>query len=122
MGVPEQSRAVPERPGLSPTRGPGSPGPRLSRQPDRRLVGEHADLDVLRAQAVVSCADRDNLGSRAVMQRIGMRRAGEVDPYAVSVLLRADWTAALTRASASTPASTMTATMDQPMSGVHSRA
>ncbi|WP_328472731.1 GNAT family N-acetyltransferase [Actinoplanes sp. NBC_00393] len=79
-------------------------------------------FDVLRAQAVVSCAERDNVRSRAVMQRIGMRYAGEIDPYAVSVLLRAEWTAAPTRASASAQASTMTATMDQPMSGVHNRA
>ncbi|MCO8269562.1 GNAT family N-acetyltransferase [Actinoplanes sp. TRM 88003] len=48
----------------------------------------------LDAQAVASCTRRDNASSRAVMARLGMRPAGEIvsdgDPYAVSVLLRAE--------------------------------
>jgi RimJ/RimL family protein N-acetyltransferase len=63
-------------------------------------------FDVLRVQAVVSCTVRHNVRSRAVMERIGMRYAGEVRsrglvegvegeqddaPFAVCVLLRADW-------------------------------
>jgi RimJ/RimL family protein N-acetyltransferase len=63
-------------------------------------------FDVLGAQAVVSCTVRHNARSRAVMQRIGMRYAGEIRsrglaegldevqddaPYAVCVLLRGDW-------------------------------
>jgi RimJ/RimL family protein N-acetyltransferase len=63
-------------------------------------------FDILGVQAVVSCTVRHNLRSRAVMQRIGMRYAGEIRsrgiaeglakerddaPYAVSVLLRRDW-------------------------------
>lgn len=62
----------------------------------------------LGAQAVVSCTVRHNARSRAVMERIGMRYAGEIRsrglvegidgerddaPYAVCVLLRADWLA-----------------------------
>jgi RimJ/RimL family protein N-acetyltransferase len=62
-------------------------------------------FDVLGAQAVVSCTVRHNRRSRAVMERIGMREAGEVRsrgvvqglagerddaPHAVCVLLRAD--------------------------------
>jgi RimJ/RimL family protein N-acetyltransferase len=58
-------------------------------------------------QAVVSCTVRHNVRSRAVMERIGMRYAGEIRsrglveerdemqddaPYAVCVLLRRDWT------------------------------
>jgi RimJ/RimL family protein N-acetyltransferase len=65
-------------------------------------------FDVLGMQAVVSCTVRHNVRSRAVMQRIGMRYAGEISsvgmvdgvdgeqhdaPYAVCVLLRADWDA-----------------------------
>jgi [ribosomal protein S5]-alanine N-acetyltransferase len=61
---------------------------------------------VLGAQAVVSCTVRHNLRSRAVMERIGMRYAGEIRsrgqvegmaaeqddaPFAVCVLLRRDW-------------------------------
>jgi hypothetical protein len=61
---------------------------------------------VLRAQAVVSCTVRHNARSRAVMERIGMRYAGEIRsrgmvqgaeqeqddaPYAVCMLLRKDW-------------------------------
>jgi hypothetical protein len=57
-------------------------------------------------QAVVSCTVRHNARSRAVMQRIGMRYAGEIHsrgmvegvegeqydaPFAVCVLLRRDW-------------------------------
>jgi RimJ/RimL family protein N-acetyltransferase len=72
----------------------------------------HAGLtfafDVLGVQAVVSCTVRHNLRSRAVMERIGMRYAGEIRsrgmvegadteqadaPYAVYVLLRKDWDA-----------------------------
>jgi len=49
-------------------------------------------FDVLGAQAVVSCTVRNNVRSRAVMERIGMRYAGEITsdgrPYAVCVLLR----------------------------------
>lgn len=62
----------------------------------------HAGLafafDVLGVQAVVSCTVRHNVRSRAVMERIGMRYAGEIDgeqggaPLAVCVLLRRDWT------------------------------
>ncbi len=60
-------------------------------------------FDVLGAQAVVSCTVRHNVRSRAVMQRIGMRYAGEIRsrgivqgedgerddaPFAVCVMLR----------------------------------
>jgi len=60
-------------------------------------------FDVLGVQAVVSCAVRHNVRSRAVMERIGMRYAGEIRsrgvvegadgeqddaPFAVCVLLR----------------------------------
>jgi RimJ/RimL family protein N-acetyltransferase len=63
-------------------------------------------FNVLGVQAVVSCTARHNLRSRAVMERIGMRYAGEVRsrgmvegvageqddaPFAVCVLLRTDW-------------------------------
>jgi RimJ/RimL family protein N-acetyltransferase len=63
-------------------------------------------FDVLGARAVVSCTVRHNTRSRAVMERIGMRYAGEIHsrgvvegldaeqddaPYAVCVLLRGDW-------------------------------
>jgi RimJ/RimL family protein N-acetyltransferase len=62
-------------------------------------------FDVLGARAVVSCTVRHNVRSRAVMERIGMRYAGEIRspgllegagdqpdaPYAVCVLLRRDW-------------------------------
>jgi RimJ/RimL family protein N-acetyltransferase len=62
-------------------------------------------FDVLGVQAVVSCTIRHNVRSRAVMERIGMRYAGEIRsrglvagadgeqddaPYAVCVLLRTD--------------------------------
>lgn len=51
-------------------------------------------FDVLGAQAVVSCTARHNVRSRAVMERIGMRYAGEIRsddaPFAVCVLMRAD--------------------------------
>jgi RimJ/RimL family protein N-acetyltransferase len=62
-------------------------------------------FDVLGARAVVSCTVRHNVRSRAVMERIGMRYAGEIRsrgmvegaegerddaPHAVCVLLRAD--------------------------------
>jgi RimJ/RimL family protein N-acetyltransferase len=65
-------------------------------------------FDVLGVQAVVSCAVRHNVRSRAVMERIGMRYAGEIRsrglidgvdgeqdgaPYAVCVLLRREWVA-----------------------------
>ncbi|HEY1706300.1 MAG TPA: GNAT family N-acetyltransferase [Trebonia sp.] len=61
---------------------------------------------VLGARAVVSCTVRHNTRSRAVMERIGLRYAGEIRsrgvvegvdgerddaPYAVCVLLRRDW-------------------------------
>jgi RimJ/RimL family protein N-acetyltransferase len=61
---------------------------------------------VLEAHAVVSCTVRHNVRSRAVMERIGMRYAGEIRsrgivegadgeqddaPFAVCVLLRRDW-------------------------------
>ena len=63
-------------------------------------------FDVLGMQAVVSCTVRHNMRSRAVMERIGMRYAGEIRsrgivegvegeqddaPYSVCVLLRKDW-------------------------------
>lgn len=63
-------------------------------------------FDVLGVDAVVSCTVRHNARSRAVMERIGMRYAGEIRsrgmvagidgtqddaPYAVCVLLRSDW-------------------------------
>ncbi|MEN3361352.1 MAG: hypothetical protein V7637_5334 [Mycobacteriales bacterium] len=63
-------------------------------------------FDVLRVQAVASCTVGHNVRSRAVMERIGMRYAGEIRsrgvvqgvegeqddaPYAVHVLLREDW-------------------------------
>ena len=61
---------------------------------------------VLGVQAVVSCTVRHNVRSRAVMERIGMRYAGEIRsrgmvegadieeddaPFAVCVLLRRSW-------------------------------
>jgi RimJ/RimL family protein N-acetyltransferase len=64
-------------------------------------------FDVLGMHAVVSCTVRHNVRSRAVMERIGMRYAGEIRsrgmaegvagerdgaPYAVCALLRKDWT------------------------------
>jgi RimJ/RimL family protein N-acetyltransferase len=70
------------------------------------LAGLAYAFDVLEVQAVVSCTVRHNLRSRAVMERIGMRYAGEIRsrgmvegvegeqddaPYAVCVLLRQDW-------------------------------
>jgi RimJ/RimL family protein N-acetyltransferase len=63
-------------------------------------------FDVLGVHAVVSCTVRHNQRSRAVMERIGMRYAGEIRsrgmiegveeerddaPFAVCVLLRSDW-------------------------------
>jgi RimJ/RimL family protein N-acetyltransferase len=63
-------------------------------------------FDVLGVQAVVSCTVRHNVRSRAVMERIGMRYAGEIRsrgiadghdevrddaPFALCVLLRSDW-------------------------------
>ena len=63
-------------------------------------------FDVLKVQAVVSCTVRHNVRSRAVMERIGMRYAGEIRsrgmvegvdteqdgaPFAVCLLLRRDW-------------------------------
>jgi RimJ/RimL family protein N-acetyltransferase len=63
-------------------------------------------FDVLGVQAVVSCTVRHNVRSRAVMERIGMRYAGEIRsrglvegvdgerddaPFAVCVLLRTAW-------------------------------
>jgi RimJ/RimL family protein N-acetyltransferase len=63
-------------------------------------------FDVLGAQAVVSCTVRHNVRSRAVMEQIGMRYAGEIRsrglvegadaeqddaPFATCVLLRKDW-------------------------------
>lgn len=62
-------------------------------------------FDVLEARAVVSCTVRHNVRSRAVMERIGMRYAGEIRspglvegvgehddaPHAVCVLLREEW-------------------------------
>ncbi len=74
----------------------------------------HAGLefafDVLGVQAVVSCTVRHNVRSRAVMERIGMRHAGEIcsrgaveglegqqddAPFAVWVLLRRDLSGSL---------------------------
>lgn len=61
-------------------------------------------FDVLDVRAVVSCTDRHNSRSRAVMERIGMRDAGEIGgdgsivgesaPLAVCVMLRSDRDAA----------------------------
>ena len=63
-------------------------------------------FEALGVQAVVSCTVRHNARSRAVMQRMGMRYAGEIHsrgmvegveeeqydaPFAVCVLLRRDW-------------------------------
>lgn len=63
-------------------------------------------FDILEVKAVVSCTDPHNVRSRAVMERIGMRYAGEIGnrspaeavegeqddaPYTVCVLLRRDW-------------------------------
>jgi RimJ/RimL family protein N-acetyltransferase len=63
-------------------------------------------FDVLGVDAVVSCTVRHNVRSRAVMERIGMRYAGEIRsrgmiegvegerddaPYSVCVLLRREW-------------------------------
>ena len=63
-------------------------------------------FDVLGVRAVVSCTVRHNARSRSVMERIGMRYAGEIRspgmvagaqamqddaPYAVSVMLREEW-------------------------------
>jgi RimJ/RimL family protein N-acetyltransferase len=63
-------------------------------------------FDVLGMQAVVSCTVRHNVRSRAVMERIGLRYAGEIRsrgmvegmqgeqddaPFAVSALLRSNW-------------------------------
>lgn len=63
-------------------------------------------FDVLDVRAVVSCTVRHNVRSRAVMERIGMRYAGEIRsrgmvegideerddaPFAVCVLLRENW-------------------------------
>jgi RimJ/RimL family protein N-acetyltransferase len=63
-------------------------------------------FDVLGVQAVVSCTVRHNARSRAVMERMGMRYAGEIRsrgmvegivgeqddaPFAVCVLLRREW-------------------------------
>ena len=63
-------------------------------------------FDVLGVEAVVSCTVRHNVRSCAVMERIGMRYAGEIRsrglvegiqeeqddaPYAVYVILRTDW-------------------------------
>jgi RimJ/RimL family protein N-acetyltransferase len=73
-------------------------------------------FDVLGVRAVVSCTVRHNVRSRAVMERIGMRYAGEIRsrgmvegvageqddaPYAVCVLLRADRDRALSGSSTS---------------------
>ncbi len=64
-------------------------------------------FDVIGVQAVVSCTVRHNLRSRAVMERIGMRYAGEIRSrgmvegvedaqddaaFMVCVLLQRDWT------------------------------
>ena len=63
-------------------------------------------FDVLDVRAVVSCTVRHNIRSRAVMERIGMRYAGEIRsrgtvdglegeqddaPYCVCTLLHAEW-------------------------------
>jgi RimJ/RimL family protein N-acetyltransferase len=63
-------------------------------------------FDTLGVQAVVSCTVRHNVRSRAVMERIGMRYAGEIRsrglvdgsdedqddaPFTVHVMLRTDW-------------------------------
>ncbi|HET7014848.1 MAG TPA: GNAT family protein, partial [Streptosporangiaceae bacterium] len=63
-------------------------------------------FDILGVRAIVSCTVRHNARSRAVMERIGMRYAGEIRtrgliegteeeqddaPFSVCVLLRSDW-------------------------------
>jgi RimJ/RimL family protein N-acetyltransferase len=68
-------------------------------------VGLSYAFDVLGVRAVVSCTVRHNLRSRAVMERIGMRHAGEIRgrgmfasgqevrddaPFAVCVMLGAE--------------------------------
>ena len=73
------------------------------------LAGLGFAFERLGAQAVVSSTDARNARSRAVMDRIGMRYAGEIprlawidgrpqaledDPYAVSVILRGEWSPA----------------------------
>ncbi len=70
------------------------------------LAGLAFAFDVLEVRAVVSCTVVHNLRSRSVMERIGMRYAGEIRsrglvegveeeqddaPFAVSVLLRDEW-------------------------------
>lgn len=45
-------------------------------------AGLNYAFETLGARAVVSCTDRDNVRSRAVMERIGMRYAGEIGPIA----------------------------------------
>ena len=42
------------------------------------MAGLTYAFDVLGMGAVVSCTDRHNLRSRAVMERIGMRYVGEI--------------------------------------------
>ncbi len=89
---------------------------------------------VLGVQAVVSCTVRHNVRSRAVMERIGMRYAGEIRsrglvdgvegeqddaPFAVCVLLRKDWdrlcaAPVIASASAGTWASCDTKTLPHP--------
>lgn len=73
-------------------------------------------FDVLGVRAVVSCTVRHNERSRAVMERVGMRYAGEIRsrgivegvageqddaPYAVCVLLREEWDPTLSGSSRS---------------------
>ena len=70
-----------------------------------RCHGVHKWIAYDRVEAVVSCTVRHNVRSRAVMERIGMRYAGEIHsrgmvegvdeeqddaPFAVCVLLRRD--------------------------------
>lgn len=70
------------------------------------LAGLEFAFDVLGVQAVVSCTVRHNTRSRAVMERIGMRYAGEVRsrgtvegldgeqddaPFATCVMLHDEW-------------------------------
>jgi RimJ/RimL family protein N-acetyltransferase len=78
-------------------------------------------FDVLEAHAVVSCTERHNVRSRAVMERIGMRYAGEVRrrgmvdgveaeqddaPFAVCVLLRSDWDRSVAKVALGSPLGT----------------
>lgn len=93
----------PERPERECQREPGTVPAAGGRGQGR--AGLAFAFDVLGAKAVVSCTVRHNVRSRAVMERIGMRYAGEIRsrgmvegvdgeqddaPFSVCVLLRED--------------------------------